>query len=331
MRRRTLLAVTGAAALLAGCSGRPDRRPPRPQQSDIDWLQDLYRFEQVGSPPRTIMRNSAGKKLAELTHGSHTVLFTGAARTFSESAATRAKVTGTGWARLAPQRFDPTLLADDLFADWLEAQLTSTAEDILSVACQYITGAPSLLDASSGTRIAGDAAFGYLNNESTRDGADFYDFLGIPWTWPDGTISRPAPKWAGALDCSGYIRLVFGYRLGMALHRTNAAVTEGLPRTAYAMAMRTPCTVIAEDAEPDRPPKDLSRVAPGDVAFFALHDRDPSLITHSGIVLGADDHDGIRFVSSRQTINGPTFGDAGGDGVLGAGFFGERLRRIIRL
>jgi cell wall-associated NlpC family hydrolase len=326
-----LAAAGSAVATIPLWNGDDDDQlqPAEPDRRDVDALHLNYQFEQVSGPNRTVMRTDAGALVAELTHGSRTVVFNGAARTFTEPEATKAKVVTHSWVHVADEAFEPALIGDPAFAKWLRARIGKPMDDVLSSACDYITDAPARH--RDGVRYAGDASFGYLNNESTRDGADFYDYLGIPWTWPDGSSSRPASKWARALDCSGYLRLVFGYRMGMTLHRRNKRVDEGLPRTAYAIAERAPSTLIAEAEEPDQVPSDLSRVAPGDVVFFALHDSDPGLITHCGIVLGRDGDGDLRFVSARERIDGPTFGDVAGAGIINAGFFGDRLRKIIRL
>lgn len=329
--RRT--AMLGLAGLLTGCTAEPAPRRPHfggsPPVTGVG-LQQLYQLEQLHAPQRTVVRGADGRRLAELTHGCRTVLLPGKQRIFTEPATTRASVTTEDWVRVAPHRYSPALATDPGFAEWLQLQLADTTPDVLCVACEYITGKGEQHD-TTGVRYAGDAGFGYINNESTRDGADFYDYLGIPWRWPDGKTSTPARKWRGTLDCSGYIRLIFGYRLGMPLHRGNRTVTDGLPRTAYAMAVRTPGTVIADAEAPDQAPADLTRVAAGDLAFFALHDDQPDLITHSGIVLGRDQRGEIRFVSARETADGPTFGDVGGAGVIDRGHFGARLRRVFRL
>lgn len=340
MRRRRVLAAAAAIAAAGSVAtmplwlddDRPQEHPEQPEQPDrhdVDKLHLNYQFEQVGGPGRTVMRTGAGALVAELTHGSRTVLLTGPQRTFTEPAATKAKIVTTSWVHVADDLFEPDQLGDERFAKWLLARVGKPADDVLACACDYITDAP--VRTRDGVRYAGDAEFGYINEESTRDGADFYDYLGIPWTWPDGTTTRPAGQWRRALDCSGYLRLIYGYRMGMTLHRSNKRVDEGLPRTAYAIAERAPSTLIAEAEEPDEAPKDLSRVTAGDVVFFALHAEDPGLITHCGIVLGRDGDGDLRFASSRSTINGPTFGDVAGDGIINAGFFGERLRKVIRL
>lgn len=312
--------------------GNDQRDGPRPVQVNggqaVDELHKRFRFEQAGDPARTIVLDGA-RRVAELTSGARTVLVAGPARTFTEPQATAARIETTWWVRVAPAAYHPEQLRTAGFAAWLLAQIGNTGDDVLAAATQYITGAPERTDAN-GVRYAGDAGFGYLNEESIRDGADFYDFLGVPWTWQDGQVSRPSTRWNRQLDCSGYVRLIYGYRMGIEMFRGNGYVT-GLPRTAYAISDHAPSVVVASPTDSDEAPTDLSRVRPGDLVFFALHAADPGLITHCGIVLGPDTAGGLRFVSARQRINGPTFGDVGGDGVIDSGYFGKRLRRAIRL
>lgn len=337
-RRTTLIALaTGVAAgTLATVplwnlgSGKqdPEQATDLRDQKNVDTLHQNYRFEKATSPDRTAVRSRTGVLAAELTHGSRTVVVTAAQRTFTEPAATRAKVVTTSWVYPAPEPFTTSKLNDEQYAAWLLARIGGGLDDVLGSACEYVTGRPDL--ARAGVKFAGDAGFGLIHNDDTRDGADFYDYLGIPWRWPDGTMSRPSAMWARRVDCSGFLRLVYGYRMGVPLYPRNEDV-DGLPRTAYAIAERATSTTIADAQHPDEPPRDLSRVAPGDLVFFAAHSDMPTLITHSGIVLGKDTDGGTRFVSSRETVDGPTFGDVGGAGTLESGFFSTRLRKVIRL
>lgn len=349
MRRYNRLAlVAGATAVLAAVGGityvatTGDTPGPRqeapgsagPSAADrlvVKQLHEQYAFEEIDDPDRTVVRDHAGEAVAYLTHGARTVLMSGPRRVFAEPQATDATVTTTSWVRVAPIAYRPSDLDNPVYAGWLAKALHDRTDDVLGASMQYVTGAP-VLTAADGIRYAGDAGFGYINNESTRDGADFYDYLGIPWTWPDGDRSQPSDKWERELDCSGYIRLVFGYRMGMTSYRTNDPESAaGLPRSAYAMADRAQSVTIASPRKPDEAPKDLDKVQAGDVVFFALHDEDPGLITHSGIVIGKDNEGRTRFASARSTINGPTIGDVAGDGVIDNGYFGDRLRRIVRL
>lgn len=333
-----VVAAAGATVILTG-DDPSDPRPPGvgpgagPSAADrlvVKQLHEQYEFTEITSPDRTVVRDHQGELVAYLTHGARTVLMAGPRRVFAEPQATDATVTTTSWVRVSPQPYRPSDLENPTYAVWLAKALHDRTDDILGAAMQYVTGAPEKV-AADGIRYAGDSGFGYINNEEQRDGADFYDFLGIPWTWPDGRRSQPSDKWEREMDCSGYIRMVFGYRGGMTMYRTNDPESaSGLPRSAYAMADRANSVTIASPRRPEDAPKDLDRVQPGDVVFFALHDETPALITHSGIVIGKDNEGRTRFASARSTVNGPTIGDVAGDGVIEDGYFGDRLRRVIR-
>ena len=62
-------------------------------------------------------------------------------------------------------------------------------------------------------------------------GSDFYDYLGIPWTFPDTVTRRPEKDRARSVDSSGYVRLVYGYRSGIPLNSRDNAEGSGLQRT----------------------------------------------------------------------------------------------------
>lgn len=58
-----------------------------------------------------------------------------------------------------------------------------------------------------------------------RTGSDFYDYLGVPWTFPDTVTRRPEKDRARSVDSSGHVRLVYGYRSGFPL---NSRDSQGL-------------------------------------------------------------------------------------------------------
>lgn len=340
MKRRTVLAA-GAAVFGAGAaaaigysvrdavdpapapSGTPQARP----SAVVAEAAARFRFSVATDPKRTLIHDQAGRLLATLTHGARTVALPGPVRAFTEPATTTARINSSTWVRIGPTAWDADAPLDTAWASWLFANIGSAEDDILAIALQYLHGSP--VRRTAGVAVAGDAGFGYINNDTLRDGADFFDYLRIPWTFPDGERRRPSQRFDRDLDCSGYLRLVYGYRGGIALHRGNGIV-DGLPRSAWAMADHAPAVTVASTRRPDQVPEDLSRLQPGDAVFFALHDEIPAVITHSGIYLGRDTTGGMRFVSSRGTADGPTFGDIAGDGVIDSGYFGDRLRRAIR-
>ncbi|MFD0743315.1 NlpC/P60 family protein [Phytohabitans flavus] len=344
------MAIVGVAAVGVGLamvntggstSDGPDPtwRPAAPGDRPVggptaERLAEEYELLDLADPTRTQVRRRADQTVvATLTVGARTAVFAGPRRRFAEPSTTPAVVESTRWVRVAPQAWPPGPHIPESLAHWLLAELQRDGDlpvDVLAAAMQYLPGAPDLRD-RHGVRYAGDAGFGYVHSRDERDGADFYDYLEIPWHFPDAGNVKPSGRWGRDLDCSGFLRLVYGYRFGIPLFSQTATTTvDGLPRTAASMAAYARAVVIAAAPSPSRSPTDLSAMQPGDLAFFALHD-DPALITHSGIYIGDDADGGMRFVSSRGTVDGPTFGDVRGDGVLDSGYFGKRLRRVIRL
>jgi len=205
--------------------------------------------------------------------------------------------------------------------------LSDRAPDVLAVAFEYFDDAPDRFD-DTGLRIAGDASFGPLRADGGRaEATDFYDYLGVPWTFPDGRTAEPEQRRRDAVDCSGYIRLVVGYRLGFPMLSGNDP-GPGLPRRAYAMAAHGPGTLIL----PDRgdPPAELHRLQPGDLLFFVT-DSEPG-IDHSAFYVGIDSDGRHRFVSSRSSLDGPTIGDGTALSVVdGDGWFASGFRAARRL
>jgi cell wall-associated NlpC family hydrolase len=77
---------------------------------------------------------------------------------------------------------------------------------------------------------------------------------------------------------------------------------------------------------------DLAPLAPGDLLFFKWDPENPHPIDHVGMYLGLDTAGHARFISSRQTINGPTMGDTGGASLLdGNGLWARSFRGARRL
>lgn len=286
----------------AGGDGAPSAGPPV--------------FERLANPPRTVLRDASGSVQATFTDGARTAVLTGPKRTFSEPAATEASVNTTAWVRLIPQPWQAGAEKASWFAPWFEQARADTGPDVLAVATQYLAGAPAEKDAK-GVRFRGDATFGPVKATGVgrSEQSDFYDYLGIDWSFPDGAQEKHDPARYGAVDCSGFIRLVYGYRLGLPLLGTNNA-GPGLPRRAYAIAEFGPGVLLV--------PNKLTRATnygvlqPGDLVFFEVEDG-PDQLDHSGIYLGQDDRGHHRFISSRERIDGPTLGDVGGTSLLDDG------------
>jgi cell wall-associated NlpC family hydrolase len=271
------------------------------------------RYERLENPARTVVRDGTGSVVATFTDGARTVAVTGPPRTFTEPRFTTASITTTTWVRLAPQEWVAGAEQAEWFAPWFEAARQDTSPDVLDVAMQYVDGAAAEKNAE-GLRIRGDAVFGPVapGGEARLEQSDFFDYLGVSWTFPDAGTKRPKGAHAGALDCSGFVRMVYGYRLGYPLRGTNDA-GPGLPRRAYAIADVGPGVALIPNTRTRV--TDYNRLQPGDLVFFEV-EGGPEILDHTGIYFGIDSDGHHRFMSSRERANGPTFGDLGGTSLL---------------
>ncbi len=293
-------------------------------------LADTYDLRRLDRPARTdVLDRGNGRLVATFTDGARTVVVRGPRRTLAEQSST-ATVATDSWVRVAPRPWTASGGTQAGWALWLTAQLASTKPDVLQISTEYLRGAPQRLD-DKGSVYAGDADFGIERGDGI-DGADFHEYMGVDWTFPNGRTMKAAPRWLGALDCSGYLRIVYGYRSGMTLLTGPVTSTvNGLPRTANAMAYHARSVVVAAGRSPDRSPTDLGELQPGDLVFFALRD-DKAHVSHSGIYLGEDPDGRPRFVSSRGSTQGPSFADSlRSRSTLDDPAFRGALRRIIRL
>ncbi|UQA96467.1 C40 family peptidase [Streptomyces halobius] len=297
------------------------------------------RWERLSNPARTVLRDGAGKVLATFTDGARTATLTGPSRSFTEPAHTASRIVTEDWVRLMPEKWRVGAETEPWFTKWFKEMRDSTADDVFAIAFQYVEGAPVKKDAA-GVAYAGDANFGPINPNG-RVGADlrleqsdFYDYLGIPYTFRDGTHVTPEAARARSMDCSGFIRTVFGYRARFPLMSSDTT-GDGLPRTANGMARsKTGVDIIKLKGAAPRyeRPASIDQLQPGDLVFFWLDARTKDRLDHVGIYLGQDT-DGHRiFISSREEVNGPTIGDKGGVSRLdGNGFYAELLRSAKRL
>ena len=172
-----------------------------------------FSYEALANPDRIVVTEN-GEWVATFTLGCYTVTLAGPARTFSETfrsdGATRTvTVAHSTWVRAAPGPVDANI--DER---WLSCALAANhagTPDALAIAMQYIKNAPPIL--LGDLQIAGDASYGPLLPDGTRDeGSDFNDYLGLRWLYPADEPDRPEASQHRCLDCSGYIRMVWGYR-----------------------------------------------------------------------------------------------------------------------
>lgn len=271
-------------------------------------------------------RHAAGW-LASFTIGSQTVTLRGPFRTLREGPHV---VRHAMWARAYPQPFREA----DFDAGWLLDALAANAcnaPDLLAMSMQYITdAAPLHADNDPQLQIAGDAQYGPEVGDTREEGADFNDYLGVTWHYPEDPADRPERRQFRCLDCSGYVRMIFGYRNGMALCRSPRNERDAIPRRAHEMASNAPGVRVIPPAKTQV--TDLSDLACGDLVFFDADREDGARIDHVGIYVGIDGKGHHRFISSRKRANGPTMGDLGGRSILdGDGLYARSFRGALRL
>jgi hypothetical protein len=282
-----------------------------------------------------VARSANGTVVGTFTDGARSCVLEGVSRTFSEPRTTSATVTSSAHIRLMPTTWSQGREKTAWFAEWFPRTLRDTSPDVLDIAAQYGDKAPSKYN-RNGLRYAGDAQFGpvvpgqsELSFHYHDEKSDFYDYLGIPWRVSDGTVKQPEKDRLGDVDCSGFMRLVWGYRMGYPMHATNTSGI-GLPRRAYAIAAYAPGVLLIPDTH--QRPTDLSLLQPGDLVFFAINIGKPIFLDHCGMYMGLDDGGHPRFFSSRSQANGPTMGDLAGRATLdGNGFYAAGLRTARRL
>ncbi|SBT50958.1 NlpC/P60 family protein [Micromonospora auratinigra] len=330
----TLAAVLVVAAVMVGVALRPTGRAgtaaavvtPGPADASGELT-----FARLAKPARTQVRDAAGRVLAVLTDGARTARITGPERTFRERRFTEASVTTDGWIRLAPKPWRAGAEQDAWFRPWLTRVIGDRSPDALAIAMDYLDGAAVRKDAE-GVQYAGDASFGPLSAgdpDGRAENSDFYDYMGVKWDFPDGKHERPDRAHLRSLDCSGFIRMVYGYRMKYPLLGKNTK-GPGLPRRAYAMAALGPGKLLVPNT--GRPVRDYDLLQEGDLVFFSHGEEAGPTIQHSGIFIGVDDSGHHRFMSSRVKADGPTFGDFGGESLLdGPGYWSGRFLTARRI
>lgn len=269
----------------------------------MEALAAQFVYVQAWNPPGIVVYDNRDNWVATFTDGCRTVSLVGPQRKFTERGSL-CRVEHGVYVRVLDSPF-----AGQVDEDWLAAALSGLAEpDVLEFASQYTRDAPPTFGPNF-TRIAGDAGYAF--------GADFNDYMAVPWIDPEGRTHMPRPGGALFLDCSGYIRMVWGYRAGLPLSWDYAL--GAIPRTAADQALHGPGVLLgATDA-----------VQPGDLLYFDT--GGDGTINHAGMYLGMDDAGHHRFISSRQSAQGPTMGDVGALSIIdGDGFYARALRFIRR-
>ena len=218
-----------------------------------------YHYTRLSDPLRTQVTGTDGHWLATFTDKAYTVTLLGPQRKFMEPSAKDPVIT-TVWVRVLPAPYHGTV--DEA---WLSHALTDHSPDILAIAMQYITGAPPVTN-SSGLQIAGKASYGPVKADDTREeGGDFNDYLGISWNF-GGKNHSPKSDFYRSLDCSGFMRMVWGYRSGLPLSYLPDG-GKGIPRHSWEILSSGPGIVIIPD-ENDVQITDFNHLETGDLVFF---------------------------------------------------------------
>lgn len=237
-------------------------------------------------------------------------------------------ITHNSWVRLLDAPFD------GVYTTAIENQIRawdgSTVPDTLAYAQMYQAYALPVLR-PDGKKLMGVTGYGPMNADGTlQEGADFHEFMGVGWTFPSGeTAPAAGASWEGKLDCSGFVRMVLGYWMGIPM---SVSVMDGhyLPRVSHDISDSGPGAIIAAAAGTV---PSMAAMLPGDIVAFDADDDETAVnqIDHVGFFMGFDSLGVPRFVSSRKTPDGPTFADLGGSSKLtGTGLYATRLRKIRR-
>lgn len=242
-------------------------------------------------------------------------------------------VTHNTWVRLLDEPYDgewtPALQQQ------IRVWLNDCSPDVLTYATSFNAYALPVTDpALSGLQVLGQSQYGPLTSDGGRsEDGDWNDYVGMDFDYPSGE-HRDFPHGAitssGVMDCSGYVRMVYGRCLGMPL--TYHLDYDGLniPRNTADQSASGPGIVVA--SSPSSAPS-LTNLQIGDVLYFDADPTDPveGTIDHCGIYMGLDTNGHPRFISSRKTLNGPTMADVGGNSRLdGSGNYATRLRKYRR-
>ncbi|WP_327309548.1 NlpC/P60 family protein [Streptomyces sp. NBC_01298] len=241
-------------------------------------------------------------------------------------------VTHDKWIRVLDDPYDGGWTSD------IEARIRHWAQDnspdALAYSMMFGAHAPPVVDATLGYQVYGQAGYGPLQPDGKRfEFSDFNDYFGIDWDFPSGE-HRDFPHFdideTLNIDCSGFVRMVYGYRMGLPLTFDLDFDGLNIPRRSRDMGPDGPGIIVAQATGA---PPSLSKIQIGDVVFFDADSGDEvsGQIDHDGIYIGQDTLGGYRFISSRKVADGPTFGDLGGPSLLdGGGFYADALRIIRR-
>lgn len=246
-------------------------------------------------------------------------------------------VTHNVWVRALPAPFNG--LVD---VAWLSQQLANDEPDILAAAMKYVNGYATPANYGPMYNIGRTFDLSHATDGTRQEGGDWNDFEGIDGKTRYTHLRVPKtdeaePHQIASLDCSGYVRRVFGvdFNFPMCLSHPEDFDGYNIPRRSVEQCTYGPGKLIIPHTG-SVAPADYSMILPGDILFFDADTSNPEeeegQIDHEGIYLGIDDNDGkARFISSRKTANGPTFSDMGGNSAInGTGLYARSFRAVRR-
>jgi hypothetical protein len=249
-------------------------------------------------------------------------------------------ITHDTWVRLHPtaKGWNGTCangVLDSSSVAWLTTARLDSSDDPLSTAMQYTNGGSFDADYSPGESMPGADLTDYRQQR-------LYSDFDSAWEDP------PYPDWGpGFLDCSGYMREVWGYRQGYAWHvwpksRPNSysyAQDGAIWRISQDQFFNGPGVVVSDypktsGGSPDWSARnvqyDVLRI--GDIVFF--HTSSTNDVTHEGMYMGLDGAGRRRVLSSRFSTYGPSinFSDdsSQGDAILDGSPTADSLTRTYK-
>lgn len=175
--------------------------------------------------------------------------------------------------------------------------------------------------------------------ESATSPASDQDWLAVA-RYRASSACWPRSTQAGCPDCSGFIRIVYGYR-----HHVDRKYTDTIPlcldprptrdavlRRSFQIAESAPPGIVVIEDEGTQ--ADPCALEIGNLVFFEADaaGEEAGRLDHVGLYLGADTGGHHRFFSSRKGADGPTFGDIRGKSILdGSGLYARAFRAARRL
>jgi cell wall-associated NlpC family hydrolase len=236
------------------------------------------------------------------------------------------------WVRVLPTPFDGVWTP--ALADQIRAWASDCTPDVIAFAMMYTTNAPSAND-YAGYKAIGQSWYGPTASDGTRiEGSDFHDYRGQTWVYANGEVEafpHGSITSMGMMDCSGFVRMVYGYHMGIPLVRSLNFDGINLPRTTQYMGPQGPGIIVQQGVGA---PPSFAGMQVGDLLLFDADVTEPveGQTDHVAIFLGIDTWGNYRFISSRKTVNGPTMSDVGGASTLnGTGTYATRVRIIRRI